>query len=124
MDISLIFSGVFLVLIIAQAIWYEHRQGKLINRIMAKNYEEFRYYEHKYPRDLKEIEKLRKDARNTEEEAELQFHSPDTIKSLDRFEESWGAEEVDEELLKEQEQKEMEMISNDMENDNKKDTGG
>ena len=31
------------------------REDKLLNRIMAKNYEEFKYYEDKYPEDIKTL---------------------------------------------------------------------
>ena len=124
MDTMTIFSGVFLALIVVQAIWYEKRIKDMTDRLMATNFEEYKYYKKKYPTDLKEIEKLRKDARkeDTRTETELQFHNPETIKRLGRFEEDWGAEEVDEKQLEEMERSDMEMISDDMEKDNTKNT--
>ena len=124
MDTMTIFSGVFLALMVVQAIWYEKRIKDMTDRLMATNFEEYKYYKKKYPTDLKEIEKLRKDARkeDTRTETELQFHNPETIKRLGRFEEDWGAEEVDEKQLEEMERSDMEMISDDMEKDNTKNT--
>jgi len=114
-----IISGVLAVIIAFQQIWIT----KLINRLMARNYEEFKYYQKKYPKDLKEMNKIRKETRDEDqkkrEEIEIQFHDPETIKRLERFDEEWGAEEIDAKKLEEQDMQEVEMTSNDMEKDNK-----
>ena len=36
-------------------------RDKLLDRIMAKNYEQYEYYEKKYEKDLDEVEKLREE---------------------------------------------------------------
>ena len=117
---------VAIAIFVVQQVWCEWRVNRLVDRLMAKNFEEFKYYKHKYPGDLKEIEKLRKDVREENKnpvETEIQFHKPETIKALSRFEEDWSAEEVDAKQLADMEQSDMEMSSDDLEKDNTKDTG-
>ena len=120
---GLIFAGVFLAMLVGQYVYVEYRHNKMLNRLMSRNYEEYKYYQEKYPRDLKEVDRLRQESKQGDrKEVELQFHDPNTEKLLAKFEEEWGADEVDEEKLKELDLQEMEMVSNDMEKDNSKDT--
>lgn len=37
-----------------------HDITKLLNRLMARDYKEFQYFEHKYPNDVKAVEDIRK----------------------------------------------------------------
>jgi hypothetical protein len=104
---------------IVQYLVNQRRVNELLDRIMSKHYEEFKYYKEKYPDDLKELKKLRKDTRKEAmKESEIEFHDPDTLKRISRFEEDWGAEEVDARQLEAMERSDMEMTSNDVDKDN------
>jgi hypothetical protein len=55
---------VLLALFVAQQVLYWRREEKLLNRLMARDYKEFQYFEEKYPKDVAEVEKLREEARD------------------------------------------------------------
>jgi len=52
-----------LVLYVVNEVFHRRERGQLLNRLMAKDYKEFRYYQEKWPGDLKEIEKVRDETR-------------------------------------------------------------
>jgi biopolymer transport protein ExbB/TolQ len=52
-----------LVLYVVSEMFHRAERTKLLNRLMAKDYKEFRYYQEKWPGDLKEIEKVRDETR-------------------------------------------------------------
>ena len=77
----------------------QRRVDKLLNRIMAKHYEEFKYYEEKYPEDLKELQTMRAESRVEQKEVvEHELFENDEI-DLAQFEEDWAASELDQSKL-------------------------
>jgi len=80
---------------------------ELLNRVMSKNYQEFEYYDKKYPTDIKEMEELRdeaRDARKTQPLKDSDFEQDipkDVAKFLDATETDWRPDEVDVDKIKE-----------------------
>ncbi len=79
----------------------------LLNRIMSKNYQEYEYYDKKYPADVKEVEAIREEARDirgtspmTEQDFEKPL-DPEVKQFLESTEVDWNPEEVDVDKLKE-----------------------
>jgi hypothetical protein len=75
-----------------------HERIKLLNRVMAKNYQEFEYYDKKYEGDLKEVEALRdesRDGRVEEIQANEELEDKDNRKIMDAFDEDWANDEID-----------------------------
>lgn len=75
-------------------------RNKLLNRLMAKNYQEFEYYDKKYEKDLKEVESLRDESRRDRTTGDSEpVQPPDESAEAERiiaaFEEDWGEGEVD-----------------------------
>jgi hypothetical protein len=66
---------VFLAFIVFEILNFR-RIEKLLNRIMSINYQEYRYYEEKWGRDLKTVDKLREQQFDTEAK-EAQKPKPD-----------------------------------------------
>jgi hypothetical protein len=66
---------------------------------MAKNYEEYEYYNKKYDKDLGEVEKLRDEAREERIEEinhlDGEIEDKDTQKILNAFDEDWPESDVD-----------------------------
>jgi len=52
-----------LALYVVSEVFHRRETEKLLNRLMAKDYKEFKYYEDKWRGDLKEIEKVRDETR-------------------------------------------------------------
>lgn len=79
----------------------------LLNRVMSKNYQEYQYYETKYPEDVKEVVQLRdeaRDSRGTTPLTEENFSKPldpEVKQFLESTEVDWNPEEVDVDKLKE-----------------------
>jgi dipeptidase len=79
------------------AFWFERR--KLLNRIMATDYEQFEYYDKKFSKDIKEVEKIRDEAREERklsdntfvEDAEL-LDEEDAKKLVDGWDEDWSGD--------------------------------
>lgn len=90
---------ILLAYIIYRDIIYDHRLNKLLNRIMAKNYEEFQYYDKKYETDLKEVKALRDEAREERIEDIQQgldeAENKEATRVINAFDEDWGESEVD-----------------------------
>ena len=81
-------------------------ESKLLDRIMAKSFEEYEYYDQIVPGEVDETKKLRVEARklrsgeDTEAKEIDEEYAPE-IKSLKNFEEQWEGDEVDLEKLRE-----------------------
>lgn len=83
---------------------YWQRIDKLLNRLQAKDYEQFRYFEDQYKEELatykEEMGKIRKDQESEEDE-----FSPDEKRAqktplpLEQFEEDWSKEEFEEDKV-------------------------
>jgi len=52
-----------LALYVISEVFHRRERGKLLNRLMAKDYKEFKYYEDKWKGDLKEIATVREETR-------------------------------------------------------------
>jgi len=87
---------ILLAYIIYRDVVYDHRLNKLLNRVMSKNYQEFEYYDKKYPGDLKEVDALRNEARD-ERKIDVPEDKEDieTREILEAFDEDWAPSEVD-----------------------------
>lgn len=63
---------VFIALVAISEGFHRRERGELLNRLMSRDYAQFRYYEDKWKGDVKAIEQAREDDRKaaTAEEAE------------------------------------------------------
>lgn len=95
-------------------VWYvidtmlaRRERSKLLDRLMARDYREYMYYDRKYPHDLKELELMRAEDRQLRAESPyreqtLEEEVPAEVKRfLDSTESDWKADEVDIEKIKE-----------------------
>ena len=104
--IELIVIIVFIGFIGLEILHYFERK-KLLSRIMSKTYQEYEYYDKVFPKEAKEQEKLREEAREVrkierEETIEMEEeYGPKPNKELGDMEENWGSQEVDIVKLKE-----------------------
>lgn len=99
--LALIIAGGAIVWNAVSSILHTKERKTLLNRVMARNYEEFKYYEEKYPEDIKEVKKIRAETR--EEREELKEEPLDEAKALEfeqHLEEDWNPEELDLETIK------------------------
>ncbi|MCM8781735.1 MAG: hypothetical protein NC828_01595 [Candidatus Omnitrophica bacterium] len=87
------FSTFVLIWFIIKDFLWERRQGKLLNRLMARNYEEFKYYEEKYKKDVKQNEKAR-DILIEQAMKEPSSSSKSNESDLEDLEEDWLSEEA------------------------------
>lgn len=75
-------------------------RDKLLNRIMAKDYQEYEYYDKKYKGDLREVKALRDESRKdraTEEDDQAAASVGDKVeKVMAALEEDWAPGEIDE----------------------------
>lgn len=83
-----------------------HERERLIDRIMAKDYQEFEYYDKKYQGDLDEVEKLRDEDRKIRKEDKEAFAEDvklddKTKRYLEGMESDWSPVELDTKKLKE-----------------------
>jgi hypothetical protein len=85
--------------IIYRDIINDKRIKDLLNRIMARNFEEHQYYAKKYDKDLKEVGKMRDEAREERDndlkdvvDSELDNEEK---KIMSEFDEDWADNEVD-----------------------------
>lgn len=79
-----------LALFAIREVFIVRERDKLLNRIMAKSYSEYRYYEDKWKGDLKEIDKVREDTREEFKQAAEEPENP--ANDLSKFEEDWADE--------------------------------
>jgi hypothetical protein len=52
-----------LIIYVVSEVFHRRERGQLLNRLMAKDYKEFRYYQDKWKGDLGEIAKVREETR-------------------------------------------------------------
>lgn len=85
--------------IIYRDIINDRRVKDLLNRIMARSFEEHQYYAKKYDTDLKEVVKMRNEARDERTEELKAVVDEVEEKEVDRviagFDEDWADNEVD-----------------------------
>ena len=80
-------------------------ESKLLDRLMARTFQEFEYYDKIVPEEVEETKKLRSEAREMrsgedEEAKEIDEEYAPELKSLKNFEEEWSGDEVDLEKLR------------------------
>lgn len=76
-------------------------RDKLLDRIMAKNYEQYEYYQKKYERDLEEVERIREEEHKEMEKARMEDgQDVETEVDFDKFNEELEEEWSDDELEK------------------------
>jgi hypothetical protein len=98
------FGALFLWHIVSELLNRKERD-RTLNRLMAKNFQEFNYFDKKYDTDLKEVELLRDEERQEREiKAEEKEQGLPDDKALETFvkgfEEEWG-EDINRAKLKE-----------------------
>jgi len=96
MDISIIVIGLLTIWIIIKELKYERREDKLIDRIMSKNYQEYRYFQDRFQKDIAESDKVRAEMRERREKImnKEEVAVPHTEKvDLSEFELDWKSEE-------------------------------
>ena len=96
MDISIIVIGLLTIWIIIKELKYERREDKLIDRIMSKNYQEYRYFQDRFQKDIAESDKVRAEMRERREKVmnKEEVAVPHTEKvDLSEFELDWKSEE-------------------------------
>ncbi len=87
-------AGVILVWHIVSELLHRDEKKKLLNRLMAKNFDQFEYYENKYAEDVKEVAALRDESRKERDQGEAKAIVVDDETSLHQFEEEWSEEEL------------------------------
>jgi hypothetical protein len=80
-----------LVLFTVREAFTIRERNKLLNRLMAKDYAQYRYYEDKWKGDLKEVERIRDESR-AEAKPEPESGKADTV-DLSKFDEDWEEED-------------------------------
>ena len=92
------------VITLLSYLFYKERK-ELLSRIMADSYKEFEYFQSMYKKDIKEAEKLRKDARaeagedaDVKKEMDVEYKKEKDF--LGQLEEDFAEEEVDLEKLR------------------------
>jgi hypothetical protein len=98
------FIGVLIWHIISEILWKEERK-ELIDRLHAKNFQEFKYYNEQYQGDLQTLKKLREDEFKKLKKEEAKPVDINTEKFLSELEEDWRPETLDEEAIKRMEVK-------------------
>jgi hypothetical protein len=99
------FAGIILAFHWFRTRQWDKERNQLLNRIMARNYEEFKYYEEKYPKDIGELQKIRQEERkergrdNTTPPDIMGDEAEAVARKIDGFEEDWGDEEVDQKAI-------------------------
>lgn len=102
MNIYIIFG--LLILYAVSEIFHRRERKSLLNRIMSKDYGEYKYFVDKYPKDLKEVERIRKEVRK-QPANEIDFSkNPEDEKAYEKFvkglEEEWSEDEIDKSKIK------------------------
>jgi len=94
------------VIALLSYLFYRERK-ELLNRIMAKSYEQYEYFQNMFKEEVDELKSLRKDSRKKDEvdeeikkEQDLEYEKE--RKFIEQTEEDWPEEEVDLEKLREQ----------------------
>ena len=117
-----VMTGLYLL----ERLWYRKDTTKLMDRIMARGYEEYQYYDKKYQTDLNELSKIRKDERKVRYEEKDVFEDDSNPpeqkekikKILKQYGSDWGADEVDTAALIDMEEERIgRMVDDKQEND-------
>ena len=83
-----------LVLFTVREAFTIRERNKLLNRLMAKDYAQYRYYEDKWKGDLKEVERIRDEGRaEAKTEGESGKPGESGKADLSTFEEDWEEED-------------------------------
>jgi len=78
--------------------------NRFLDRIMARGFEEYQYYDKKYQTDLGELKKIRKEERKVREYEEKDVFTDDSVRKdhkekikevLSQYDEDYGEDEVD-----------------------------
>jgi len=71
-----------IVLFTISEVFNRRERAKLLNRLMARDYAQFQYYETKFKKDVAEVEKVRDEAREERKEAKKADEEEDDPDSL------------------------------------------
>ena len=105
--------GVMTVLYLLERFWARKDMEKMLNRIMARGFEEYQYYDKKYQTDLGELKKIRNEERKVRDYEEKDVFEDDSIskdnkakvqKILKQYDSDYGIDEVDQEKVLEMEE--------------------
>lgn len=100
--LALIIAGGAMAWNAISSVLHAKERKTLLNRVMARNYEEFKYYEEKYPEDIKEVKKMRADDREEREEPKEEPLDDAKAREFEQhLEEDWSPDELDIEKIKE-----------------------
>lgn len=119
--------GVMTVLYLFERFWARKDMEKMLNRIMARGFEEYQYYDKKYQTDLGELKKIRKEERKVRDYEEKDAFEDDSVSREDKtklkgvlkqYGEDWGEDEVDIDAVMKMEKERLEGTKNDIERDN------
>lgn len=103
----MLYLGIAFLSLLAWHIFSEisnrRERTKLLDRIMARTYVEYEYYDKKFPEDVKTVREAEKAVIATEKTAldESSEISPDQQKFLDGMDEDWRRETIDTAKLRE-----------------------
>ena len=96
--------GVMTFLYLLERFWARRDMEKMLNRIMARGFEEYQYYDKKYQTDLSELKKIRNEERKIRDYEEKDVFEDDSIarddqrkvkEALKQYGSDWSADEVD-----------------------------
>jgi hypothetical protein len=71
-----------LVLFAISEVFNRRERAKLLNRVMARDYAQFQYYETKFKKDVAEVEAVREESREERKEAKKEAEEEDDPDSL------------------------------------------
>ncbi len=99
---ALIIFGVMAGMSMLRELWNRKEKKVMLDRVMARNYQEYEYYQGMFKEEVNEMKKLRDEARDTRVVEPLEDITPkESSTLLDSLEEDWNAEDIDMEKLKE-----------------------
>ena len=105
--------GVMTVLYLLERFWARKDMEKMLNRIMARGFEEYKYYDMKYQTDISELKYIRNEERKVRDYEEKDVFEDDSIskdnkakvqKILKQYDSDYGIDEVDQEKVLEMEE--------------------
>jgi len=71
-----------LVLYVVNEVFHRRERGQLLNRLMARDLPQFKYYETKFKKDVAEVEAVREEAREERKETKKEAEEGDDPDSL------------------------------------------
>lgn len=104
---ALIVFGVMAGISVLFEYWHRKEKKDLLSRIMARNFQEYEYYNKAFKEEVGEMGKLRDEARDNRktEEAEEEITPREKLNTLDSFDEDWDEDDIDMAKLKERVEK-------------------